>query len=73
MSTTPFGSLVEPEENWMKAVSAGATFCTLPAREMSSRLSTRKVRAASLVKSSVSPTEVAKAPRRSSVRFSVYR
>ena len=44
VSTTPLGSLVEPEENWMKAVSSALTRCTLPAREMSSRSSTRKAR-----------------------------
>ncbi len=34
--TTPLGSLVEPEENWMKATSSGAAACGLPGREMSS-------------------------------------
>ena len=36
VSTTPLGSLVEPEENWMKATSSRLPRCTLPAREMSS-------------------------------------
>ncbi len=73
VSTTPLGSLVEPEENWMKAVSSAVTFCTLPAREMSSRSSTRKVRPRSSANSPCSPTWAAKAPMRSSARFSVYR
>ena len=29
VSTTPFGSLVEPEENWMKATSSGSRALTL--------------------------------------------
>ena len=45
VSTTPFGSLVEPDENWMKAMSSGCARCSSPAREMSSRSSTRNARA----------------------------
>jgi hypothetical protein len=71
VSTTPLGSLVEPEENWMKAVSSGVTRWMLPAREMSSRSSTRKARARRLSKSCVSLTAAAKAPMRSSERRSV--
>ena len=44
VSTTPFGSLVEPEENWMKAMSFGWRARMRPAREMSSSSSTRNVR-----------------------------
>ena len=73
VSTTPLGSLVEPEENWMKAVSCGCARCTLPAREMSSRSSTRKARVRSRSNTAVSPACAAKLPMRSSERRSVYR
>jgi hypothetical protein len=42
VSMTPFGSLVEPEENWMKARSSALGRCSLPGREMSVIDSTRK-------------------------------
>ena len=42
-----FGSTVEPEENWMNAVSSGLTGCTWPGFEMSSMASAKNARAAS--------------------------
>ena len=44
VSTTPLGSLVEPDENWMNAMSSGLTACTWPAFEMSSTCSAKKAR-----------------------------
>ncbi len=44
VSTTPLGSLVEPEENWMKAVSSGLTAAGRPGRATSSSVSIRNVR-----------------------------
>ena len=36
VSTTPFGSLVEPDENWMNAVCSRLMRAGVPSREMSS-------------------------------------
>ena len=47
VSTTPLGSLVEPEENWMKATSPGRARCSLPLRPSCSSSSTRNARARS--------------------------
>ena len=71
VSTTPFGSLVEPEENWMNATSSGRAWWTWPAREMSLRSSTRKARERRPSNVSDSFTCAAKAPIRSSERRSV--
>jgi len=57
----------------MNAVSAGSARCTLPAREMSSRSSTRKARVRSPSNTALSPVCAAKVPMRSSARRSVYR
>ena len=73
VSTTPLGSLVEPEENWMKATSSGPTCATVPGRPTSSISSIRKLRARSESNSADSPTSRAKPSRRSSVLRSVYR
>ncbi len=35
VSTTPFGSLVEPDENWTNAMSPGAAAWRTPGRAMS--------------------------------------
>ena len=47
VSTTPFGVLVEPEENWMKATSSADTGRSSPGREMSVTRSTVSERPAS--------------------------
>ena len=72
VSTTPFGSLVEPEENWMKATSSRPGAAGRPSREMSSSWSTRKVRGLSAVQASGSPEVAAKVARRSRILMSVY-
>ena len=74
VSTTPLGSLVEPDENWMKAVSSGLAACGLPLTWMSCRSSTRKARAFRAAKVAASVGSllcVAKAPMRSRVLRSV--
>ncbi len=71
VSTMPLGSLVDPEENWMNAVSSGFTSCVLPAFEMSLTFSAKKAREARLSKVACSPAPPAKAPMRSSVFLSV--
>ncbi len=71
VSITPFGSLVEPEENWMKARSSGAGRCSLPGFEMSVMEPTRKARDFSSLNVSVSPTWAARASRRSRFLASV--
>src|SRR5579863_5437087 len=48
VSTTPLGSLVEPEENWMKATSAGRARWGLPLRPSCSSWSTRNARVRSV-------------------------
>jgi hypothetical protein len=45
--TTPFGVLVEPDENWMKATSSGDTPCMRPGLETSVTRSTMRERVAS--------------------------
>ena len=44
VSCTPLGSLVEPEENWMNARSAGEAARGRPARETSTTWSARNTR-----------------------------
>ena len=72
VSTTPLGSLVEPDENWMNAVCSGVTSAGVPAREMSSSASIRKVRGSSAVHASGSPLVAAKVASRSRSLRSVY-
>ena len=66
VSTTPFGSLVEPEENWMKAGSCGDASAGRPGRPMSSMSSTRKLRAARACRVPASPPPAANWPSRAS-------
>ncbi len=65
VSTTPLGSLVDPEENCMNAVSSGRTRAGAPARETSSSCSIRNVRAASADQVVESPASDANAASRS--------
>ena len=73
VSITPFGSLVEPEENWMNARSEGSGRWSFPGREMSVIDSTRKQRESRSAMSSLSPASAASACRRSRFFASVYR
>ena len=71
VSTTPFGSLVEPEENWMNATSSGPTAAGCPGGPTSSSWSIRKTRDSSFANAAASSTPRAKSRRRSRVFWSV--
>ena len=53
--TTPFGSLVEPDENWMNAVSSGVARCSVPGTDTSEISSRNTVRRASAASASARP------------------
>jgi deoxyhypusine synthase len=59
------GSLVEPEENWTKAVWSGERRAGVPSREMSSSWSMRNARFSTAAHSPDSPCSAANAARRS--------
>jgi hypothetical protein len=63
----PLGSLVDPDENWMNAISSGLTSWILPGFEMSSTLSAKNARAFSASNVSCSSAGPANVPMRSSV------
>ena len=65
VSTTPFGSLVDPDENWMNAVWSAVMRAGRPSREMSSSWSIRNVRGFSAVQASGSPWVAANVASRS--------
>ena len=73
VSITPFGSLVEPDENWMNARSDGSGRVSLPGREISVIDSTRKQREARSLIRAVSPASAASVRSRSRFFESVYR
>ena len=65
VSTTPLGSLVDPDENCMKAVSSGRTRAGAPSRDTSSSSSIKNVRRSSEDHTVDSPMPAAKLASRS--------
>ena len=72
VSTTPFGSLVDPDENWMNAGSSRPSRAGVPSRDTSSSWSTRKLRCATADQTSPAPASPANAASRSRSLRSVY-